>query len=81
MECEYVGVLPDPGKALSQLFTYRVPEPLRASARLGAQVLATDSQTAGALPAEVPGLQHQPSFCIPRESDIAVIAAAADHLA
>jgi primosomal protein N' (replication factor Y) len=35
----YVDVLPDPGRALSQLFTYRVPEPLRDSVRAGVQVL------------------------------------------
>jgi len=35
----YVDVLPDPGRALSQLFTYRVPESLRASVRVGVQVL------------------------------------------
>ncbi|UCC67151.1 MAG: primosomal protein N', partial [Armatimonadota bacterium] len=35
----YVDVLPDPGRALSQLFTYQVPEPLRDSVRAGVQVL------------------------------------------
>ncbi len=35
----YVGVLPDPGRALSKLFTYRVPEHLRDSLHLGSQVL------------------------------------------
>jgi primosomal protein N' (replication factor Y) len=39
MECEYVGVLPNPGRALSQLFTYRLPASLRAAVRLGSQVL------------------------------------------
>ncbi len=37
--CRYVDVLPDPGRALSQLFTYRVPEALLASVGIGAQVL------------------------------------------
>jgi len=35
----YAQVLPDPGRALSQLFTYRVPEHLRESLAVGAQVL------------------------------------------
>ena len=35
----YAQVLPDPGKALSQLFTYRVPDPLRGAVAVGAQVL------------------------------------------
>ncbi len=35
----YAGVLPDPGRALNQLFTYRVPEHLHAALRPGAQVL------------------------------------------
>ena len=35
----YVDVLPDPGRALSQLFTYLVPEELRSAIRPGAQVL------------------------------------------
>jgi primosomal protein N' (replication factor Y) len=35
----YAQVLPDPGKALSQLFTYRVPEHLRGAIAVGAQVL------------------------------------------
>ena len=35
----YADVLPDPGRALSQLFTYRVPDPLRNAVRIGAQVL------------------------------------------
>ncbi|HUU53913.1 MAG TPA: primosomal protein N' [Armatimonadota bacterium] len=35
----YAQVLPDPGRALSQLFTYRVPEHLLEEVRLGAQVL------------------------------------------
>lgn len=38
MSC-YVDVLPDPGRAFSQLFTYSVPERLRATVRVGAQVL------------------------------------------
>ena len=37
--CRYVDVLPDPGRALSQLFTYRVPDSLRGSVRVGVQVL------------------------------------------
>ncbi len=35
----YAGVLPDPGRALNQLFTYHVPEPLREAIHPGAQVL------------------------------------------
>jgi primosomal protein N' (replication factor Y) len=35
----YVDVLPNPGRALSQLFTYHVPEPLQSALRVGAQVL------------------------------------------
>jgi len=35
----YAQVLPDPGRALSQLFTYRVPEHLLDEVRVGAQVL------------------------------------------
>ncbi len=35
----YVDVLPDPGRGLSQLFTYRVPEPLQQAVHIGAQVL------------------------------------------
>jgi len=35
----YVDVLPDPGRALSQLFTYLVPEGLRSAISPGAQVL------------------------------------------
>ena len=35
----YAQVLPDPGRALSQLFTYRVPEHLRETVTVGAQVL------------------------------------------
>ncbi len=35
----YAEVLPDPGRALSQLFTYEVPEHLRDSLLVGAQVL------------------------------------------
>jgi primosomal protein N' len=35
----YAQVLPDPGRALSQLFTYRVPERLLDSVRVGTQVL------------------------------------------
>ena len=37
--CRYVDVLPDPGRAMSQLFTYRVPDVLRGSVRVGVQVL------------------------------------------
>ena len=36
---DFVDVLPDPGRPLSQLFTYRVPEALRPKLRAGAQVL------------------------------------------
>ncbi len=35
----YAEVLPDPGRALSQLFTYEVPEHLRETLKVGAQVL------------------------------------------
>jgi primosomal protein N' (replication factor Y) len=35
----YVDVLPDPGRALSQLFTYRVPDSLQKAVQVGAQVL------------------------------------------
>ena len=35
----YAQVLPDPGRALSQLFTYRVPEHLLDQVRVGGQVL------------------------------------------
>jgi primosomal protein N' (replication factor Y) len=35
----YAGVLPDPGRALSRLFTYRVPEHLQGALQLGSQVL------------------------------------------
>jgi primosomal protein N' (replication factor Y) len=35
----YAHVLPDPGRALSQLFTYRVPDRLQATVRIGVQVL------------------------------------------
>jgi primosomal protein N' (replication factor Y) len=35
----YAEVLPDPGRALSQLFTYEVPEHLRELVKVGAQVL------------------------------------------
>ena len=35
----YAGILPDPGRALNQLFTYHLPEPLREAIRPGAQVL------------------------------------------
>ncbi len=35
----YAQVLPDPGRTLSQLFTYRVPEHLRGALTVGAQVL------------------------------------------
>ena len=35
----YADVLPDPGRALSQLFTYRVPEHLESAVRVGAQVI------------------------------------------
>ncbi|MFB3881153.1 MAG: primosomal protein N' [Armatimonadota bacterium] len=38
-ELPFAHVLPDPGRALSQLFTYAVPEHLRASLTVGAQVL------------------------------------------
>ena len=36
---DYVDVLPDPGRALSQLFTYRVPPHLAPVIHLGSQVL------------------------------------------
>lgn len=36
---DFADILPDPGRPLSQLFTYRVPEALRPSIRVGAQVL------------------------------------------
>jgi len=35
----FVDVLPDPGRALSQLFTYRLPSHLASSIHLGSQVL------------------------------------------
>ncbi len=35
----YAGVLPDPGRALNQLFTYRIPEHLAAAVQPGAEVL------------------------------------------
>jgi len=35
----YADVLPNPGRALSQLFTYRVPDALQSATRVGAQVL------------------------------------------
>ena len=36
----YAGVLPDPGRALNQLFTYRIPEHLHVAVQPGVQVLA-----------------------------------------
>ncbi len=35
----YAGVLPDPGRALNQLFTYHIPEHLAAAVQPGTQVL------------------------------------------
>ena len=41
---DFADILPDPGRPLSQLFTYRVPEALRAVIRVGAQVLVPFGQ-------------------------------------
>ncbi|MGD0111980.1 MAG: DEAD/DEAH box helicase family protein, partial [Armatimonadota bacterium] len=36
---DFADILPDPGRPLSQIFTYRVPEALRPGIRVGVQVL------------------------------------------
>ncbi|MBN1460191.1 MAG: primosomal protein N' [Armatimonadetes bacterium] len=50
----YAHVLPDPGRAFSQLFTYRVPDHLRRQVRVGVQVLVPfGSRTVVGLVAEL----------------------------